>query len=89
MPEIGPLEPTSQCRRTGIRQDGYADDVMLLTLAPRTESSASRSCSETDAFRPEGTAVFVTSESMASGALSASVRPFRAAKPYSAGVPTT
>ncbi len=43
----------------------------------------------TDGFNPDGTAMLVTSESMASGALSAIVRPLRAAKPKTAGVPTT
>src|ERR1700743_1364736 len=37
----------------------------------------------TDGLRPEGTAVLVTRDSMASRALSASVPPRRAAKPYS------
>jgi hypothetical protein len=35
----------------------------------------------TDGLSPEGTAVLVTRDSMASGALSASVRPLRTAKP--------
>ena len=46
-------------------------------------------CLATDDFNPEGTAVPATRDSITSGALSASVRPLRAAKPYVAGVPTT
>ena len=51
--------------------------------------SLPRSCWDTDGFSPEGTAVFTTRDSIASGALSARVRPLRAAKLYVAGVPTT
>jgi len=43
----------------------------------------------TDGFSPESTAMPVTRDSITSGALSASVRPLRVAKPYVAGVPTT
>ena len=46
-------------------------------------------CLATDGFNPEGTALPATSDSITSGALSASVRPLRVAKPYVAGVPTT
>jgi hypothetical protein len=49
----------------------------------------SRGCWVTDGFSPDGTAMAVTRDSIASGALSACVRPLRAAKPYVAGVPTT
>jgi hypothetical protein len=49
----------------------------------------SRRSSDTDGLSPEGTAVPATRDSITSGALSASVRPLRAAKPYVAGVPTT
>src|SRR6266496_45215 len=48
-----------------------------------------RRCSDTDGFKPEGTAVLTTRDSITSGALSASVRPLRTANPYVAGVPTT
>jgi hypothetical protein len=49
----------------------------------------SRRSLDTDGLSPEGTAVPATRDSITSGALSASVRPLRAAKPYVAGVPTT
>ena len=42
---------------------------------------STRSFSATDGLSPEGTAVPATSESITSGALSASVRPLRPAKP--------
>ena len=48
-----------------------------------------RRWADTSAFSPDGTAVFVTRESMASGALSASDRPLRPANPKLDGDPTT
>jgi len=45
-----------------------------------------RTAAATDGFSPAGIAVPATSDSIASGALSASVRPLRAAKPKVAGV---
>jgi len=48
-----------------------------------------RRCCATDGFSPEGTAVPATRDIITSGALSASVRPLRVAKPNVAGVPTT
>jgi hypothetical protein len=50
--------------------------------------SGARKAAATEGFRPDGTAVPVTRDSIASGALSAGVRPLKPAKPYIAGVPT-
>ncbi len=50
---------------------------------------SSRRCLAMDGFSPEGTAMPETRDSIASGALSAIIRPLRAAKLYVAGVPTT
>ena len=41
----------------------------------------SRRCSATEGSSPEGTAMLATSDSITSGALSASVRPLKVAKP--------
>ena len=51
--------------------------------------SSLRCCWVTERLSPLGTAVPATRDSMASGALSAWVRPLSAAKPKMAGVPTT
>jgi hypothetical protein len=74
-------ESAGNANFTSTRQRGHAGTTYGKLLARR--------CSATDGFNPEGTAVATTRDSIASGALSASVRPLRPVKLYIAGVPTT
>ena len=85
-PGDGPPAPAERSFRSRPRRP--ASPRALFGVAMRHDGHAGttygkflfRRCLDTDGFSPEGTAVLTTRDSIASGALSASVRPLRAAK---------